>query len=215
MSIKTSVYDFFSYMIPGIFYLLIFIYLGNIFELLTINAEFLTFSSIQILAYVAIISYVIGHIFEPLSTIVWYRFFRPKEDTLKDEAEVIFAQFKKEHPRFEFAFEPIEFPIIKEYIRQKCITALDDIEQFSALYMMLKSISLSFLIFALIMFVRLLTSYHSLTHHILYLVIGCASLVFSIITIKRSVTFRKWYYFRILESIVSDTLDSSEIVKKV
>jgi hypothetical protein len=76
MSITIGIYDFFSYTVPGLIYLLVAYLALNLFS--PIHIDLSSFSDALLwggLVLLVLLSFLIGHIFDSLSHRLWYRLF--------------------------------------------------------------------------------------------------------------------------------------------
>ena len=201
MSIKVNAYDFFAYTIPGGLILFTILYALNIFGVIQI--DFLTIvSSVGQSLIVIAASYIAGLLIEPIGKL-WYRLFRPK-----GFPDVALVEFKKIHPSIRVNFKAEDWIILFAYIKHQNIEIASDIERVNASSVMMRNISLGFMILAVVEIVNF-----SLVLVPLHLVFGVVLVIFSIIAGKESDKFAQWYYFAIFETITSQTLQISDLVK--
>lgn len=188
MSIRLSIYDFFAYTIPGSLYLFIIGYICSQFGLLQI--DLLNFTpSLFLILVIAGSAYILGMIFEPLAK-AWYRLFTPK-----NLPEKVLKKYQENRPHIVVEFKATDWPILMAYIRRESIELAEYIERDNAYNLMLRSLSLGFALLAITQAIQF-----ALTLSVLYVGIAVICAFASIISLKFSLTFAKWFYLLIYET---------------
>ncbi|MCJ7435095.1 MAG: hypothetical protein MUO77_16555, partial [Anaerolineales bacterium] len=147
MTIKVSAYDFFSYTVPGSLYIFTIVYILKIIGYINIDFSNFDPSLIQTIIIIGV-AYVIGYIFEPIAK-VWSLLFRPK-----DFHTNIINEFKYKHPNVEIKFLASDWPILLAFIRQNNDEIVGNIEKDNATNLMLRGISLCFIVLSIIQIVQ-------------------------------------------------------------
>ncbi|MCP4371827.1 MAG: hypothetical protein GY797_27475 [Deltaproteobacteria bacterium] len=200
MSIKIGIYDFFAYTIPGGIYLVSVIYLGYIFQ--SFNLDFATVDLVPLLIFVAL-SYVVGLILNPISR-MWYRFFKPE-----NISQITFEKFQDNNFSFKFNFETKDIPILVSYIKQNDMDVASEMGQFNAMHIMLRNVSLSLVFLAIIQVLFLISKFSYWG-----LIVAVIFFGFSILAVKQSAKYEKWYYSNIYETLLAHNLTVSDLITR-
>ncbi len=183
MSITFGFYDFFSYTVPGILYILTIDQFLRSFKFPNININDLGANLVS--AFVGLVfAYVVGHLMEPIA-FRWYLLFN------KNGAErKAINQFKNNYPDLEIAFDIQDRRILLSFIRHNDLQLAESIDQFKANSIMLENISFGLFLFAILeAVVTLLNGFSPIG-----VLVTIAALTFSFIAIKKSALFNQWYY---------------------
>jgi hypothetical protein len=211
MSIRIGVYDFFSYTIPGAFYL----FFG--FQLLSIWGETDAQKSIQIiisgsyalsityLGILFILSYVIGLLMESVSRRIWEPLF-----VRKDWRNETINYFKKEYPELNLKFNVERTNIMFIMARNKYEGTISLMDWYRAIGIHLRNIS-----FALfLLFVTQIIALIKLGFQPIYVVSAILLCLFSFIAIKYSSEFNNNQFSLVCRSIIAEELVVSDFVER-
>ena len=204
MSVKLGMYEFFGRVIPGFFYLVSIVQMGELFDLYTLDMQ--VFSQIQLVTGLAlgVIAYLLGTAFNPVS-MRWIRLFKPR-DTL----ETALTIFRKRNPEWEIYFKEKDWHVLLAYLRRQNLELVEDvIERPNAFYIMLRNVSLSLIFLAIIQIFYFLTL-GNLTH--IWLII--TFVVISILLGREAKMFQVMFFSLIFETIISYQINLNELVEK-
>jgi hypothetical protein len=183
MSITLGFYDFFSYTVPGIFYLFTIDLFFRTFNFPNINIADIGANLVYALVGL-LIAYVVGHLMQPIAH-GWYRLFNKNNPERK-----AINEFKENYPELKIAFDIRDRRMLMSFIRHHNLPLAETIDQFNANGIMLENISFGLFLFALVQAVVMLLK--GLSSFGVLAVI--AALVFSFIAIRKSALFSQWYY---------------------
>ena len=205
MNIRLGIYDIFSRIVPGAFYLLAFIQFAIILGWM--QFDWRTFADIGVfLSFgLVVIAYIVGTVMDPFSS-AWHRLFAKRGISARvlNECKEIHAD------RWVIDFEDKDWPILRAYIGVQKPDVASDIDRNNALCIMLRNISLGLFMIAaseIIQFAKLFNWVHIL--------IAVVLVVLSFQTAIRARTLRQWFYSGILETILAFRLDLEERVKPI
>jgi hypothetical protein len=192
MSIRTSIYDFFAYTIPGGLLLLAILVGLELFGLTDLWTQFYKSNFSQILILI-LSSYVMGHITSTINS-RWVKFFESRSIPT-----LALTEFKAFHPTIEVDINPDDWQIWFASIRRESLELTLEVDRLMATSYLMRGVSsffaLSFLIIlSAVVFGKLLWWF-------IFLLPVMA--IFSFISVKQSIKFNKWFYFLIFELIVS------------
>jgi hypothetical protein len=203
MNIGLGFYEIFARIIPGAFYLIALVQLA-----LTLNLIFFDLQSFNDLGVIpslglAVIAYILGSIFYPIS-IIWHRLFKPK-----NAPNLAFKEFRSRNPGWKFEFEGKDWKTLFAYIRKESPNLAAEIDKQYAFYIMLGSISFALLFLAInqVILVILNRAYINLLSAILLLI---ASLLLA----REGRFFQTRFYQWIFETILSYQLKPDIFVKR-
>jgi len=191
MAIKLGTYDFFAHLISGSFFLAYILYMSQNFLPITIDIANL---SIPMLLILGIIAYVLGHVAHQLSSQLWYRFFAPK-----DLYKKTIGQLSKEVPYVKFDIDNTDWYTLVSYVKKQSIDMAQDIEHYHVISVMHRSISFVLLLFSLTFGVEFFQNNYSYSQ----LVLTIFSLTFSILLARISVTYHRYFFRSIHQSIIA------------
>lgn len=209
MPITFELYDFFSYLIPGTFYLYIF----NEF-LKTIGWKYIGIQNwfnpgqapdAIMFVPVLVVGYLVGYLISPIA----HRLFRKPIYQLRDKRKVYkraLDELKAKHPDLDIQYEAKDWDILFQYIRQRNLDMAHILDKFNASNMMLTNIALGIFLFALLQFGLFL--FH---HEWIYLVNLLGSIVLCALALYSSNEFRLWFFTGIFMS----SLEYGKTVKEV
>jgi hypothetical protein len=188
MSITFGIYDFFSYTIPGVLYILAINSLFQIFKFPSLTLSNLGSDLGYVLAGV-VIAYVAGQLMDPLAY-RWYLLFNKN----KVEKYAI-EQLKNRYPKLNIGFGISDRRILFSFIRHNNLELAETIDKFKAISIMLQNLSLGLFLFGLVQIMELIRAGFSLSS----ILICIAMWAFSFIAIKRSSLYNQWYWSAIFE----------------
>ena len=122
--------------------------------------------------------------------------------------ELALEAFKKLHPLLHVNFEASDWNILFAYIKRQNLDIASDIERVNASSIMLRNISVGFIILAFAEIVNF-----SMKLLPLHLFLGIVSIAFSVVAGRESDKFAQWFFHAIFENIASQALQISDLVK--
>lgn len=193
MTIRTSIYDFFAYAVPGgLFLLNLFIFLNFVNVPFNISNKYLP-SEFSIIAVFVLLSYVFGHLTSSINS-RWTKIFEPRLIST-----VAMNEFKKLHPNIEIEIEPNDWQIWFASIRRESEDLKLEIDRMMATSYFLRGVSLNLVVLAIILVVGVING-----KLLIWTLIGIPFiLLFSYISVRESIKFNKWFYFLIYEIVIS------------
>lgn len=187
MSITLGIYDVFSYAIPGMLYL----YTFNE-GLRLLRLPFITFSDLSSTFYfilLGLLSYLVGHLFDQISHFIWYRRFYPGKSEERALSRLTnFSGMKLD-------FDPHEWSVLLSIIRHDNIEVCNAIDKNKATSIMLRNVSFALFLLTIVLVVSAFSSDFSLG----YFVSAIATLIASIVALRRSDVFNQWFYMLIYQ----------------
>ena len=190
MTIRIGVYDFFSHLIGGGFLLAVFLYVLQKF--LDIPIDIMNLSSTQLLI-LGTVSYVLGYAATPMGSL-WYSLWVPK-DIYQRAVNLL----KQEIPGMEVNIQDMDWYTLVAFIKRNNVDMAQDVEQYNAISIMLRSTSLGFLLFAIIFICEFIIVNRSAGFMLLILI----CLFLSILLIKESVKYHTYFFRSIHQSVVA------------
>jgi hypothetical protein len=190
MTIRIGVYDFFAHLIGGSFLLAALLYILQ--KLLLLPIDIANLSSIHILI-LGTIAYVLGYVVTPIGSI-WYRFWVPK-----DIHQKTLSKLNKELVGIGVNLEIMDWYTLVAFIKRHSIDMAQDVEQYNAISIMLRSVSLGFLLFSVIFDIEFLFSNRSLE----FILLSFICLFLSIVMIQEAVKYHTYFFRSIYQSIVA------------
>lgn len=199
MSVRLGVYDLFAYMVPGGFYVSIFLYIMQRFQLISVDYKSVATSEWVIFG---VLAYVATFIMNPVAGWIWHRLFRPKNLHNKTKKEL-----KERNPGLILPIEHMDWYIALAYIRHHNMEAAQDIQQINSLHIMLRNLGLNFTLIFVITIVEFILApvmyrYSSFSLLTLFAAIMCA---------RRAVVFNRWYYEAIYQTVAAMSWQSSNL----
>lgn len=198
MSFRIGLYDFFAYMIPGVFYILVAAFGLNIFGFVDINQTSLNNFSLFTFFILLGAGYVLGLLIDTIAY-KWLHLFKGKSQVARERT---FVAFQVQFPELELQFNPKDWSIILQAIKIQTPDLLADIEKHNALSIMLRNLSLGLFITSLL-FIHVFILLNS---HLGNLFIAIAALGLSYFALSISSRRRHWFYKIILEIFVTNYL---------
>ncbi|MCG3150558.1 MAG: hypothetical protein PCFJNLEI_04044 [Verrucomicrobiae bacterium] len=194
-NIRLTVFDIFSYLIPGLSYLLLIPYaldFGSCPELFYVLRHLSTFSLLAI----AVIAYMTGFVSDAIAEAFISRI---TDKVLGDLKTRVLTNFNTDNPRD--ALPEYHFASIYSYADVYVPRARDKADQMSAMKGLASNLSLSFMSFALAAGIYSLTSVSQM--HLLKTIIEIiAALIISAILMYRADTFKRWSHTHLLNAYV-------------
>ena len=183
MSITFGIYDFFSYTIPGVLYILVVNRFLFLLKLPSIDINNLNTNIGSALLWV-IVAYVVGQLMDSFSIKLYYRINKFHAET------TAMKEFREKHKNLAIDFTINDRQTLFSVVRHNNLDLALYIDNFKAISIMLNNISLALLLLAAEQLVEMLVSGFAF----LTLVILVASLGFSYVAITRSALFNKWHW---------------------
>jgi len=188
MSFALGFYEIFSYAIPGFLYILVANGFLQLFKLPHMDLK-QTPGTLGFVALVAILSYIVGHLADPIAY-RWYLLFNGKK---ADEKAI--AGIKGKFPEANLEFEATDRRLLYSFIKHKNLALAEYLDKFNAIGILLQNLSLGLFLFALTQI-----AYMFLAGQVLRYSLGALlGLAFSFIAIKRSALYKSWYTLGIFE----------------
>lgn len=183
MSITFGIYDFFSYTIPGIIYLLVINQLLKLFKFPSINIDILNTNVTSALLGI-IIAYIVGHIMDMIARRWFFLFY---QDFLQKR---LIDRLKENYPELKIEFGTRDLRVLFSFIRHHQLELAESIEKYKVINIMLQNVSLALLLFGIqeILFIVI----HGLS--IGAVVLSVIAFWFSILALQRSALFNDWYW---------------------
>ncbi len=198
MSIRLSLYDFFAYMIPGVFYILITAIGLSTFGLVDIDLSQWTDFSLFTFLILLGLGYVLGQLIDEIA----YRWLRLRKGRSRNARQKALASFRQRYPWIDIDFLPEEWAILLKALQIQTPHLVPEIEQQNALSIMLRNISLGLVVTAIMFFLIFILVYT----HIGNLIIAIIALALSFVAIDRSSLRRHWFYMGIYEAFATNLL---------
>lgn len=183
MSIAFGVYDFFSYTIPGMIYLLVINQLLGLFKLPNLEIDKLNVN----LGYAflsIIIAYVVGHLMDMIARKWFFLFY-------KDSLQIrLIDRLRTKYPELKIEFDFSDIHSLFSFIRHHQLELAETIEKYKVIEIMLKNISFALLLFGVQEILFIFIDGFSTSACVLMVV----AFLFSIIALRRSALFNYWYW---------------------
>jgi len=182
-----GIYDVFSYAIPGILYLFSFNEVLRLLRLPFVDISKLNNTSYLVL--LALLSYLVGHLFDYISHYIWYRRFYPGKSE-----ERAFSRFKT-YSGLMTDFDPHQWPILLSVIRHDNMEVCNSIDKNKATSIMLRNVSFALFLLTVVFTISAFISGFSLV----FLLSAIVTLVGSIVALRRGDVFNQWFYMLIYQ----------------
>jgi hypothetical protein len=206
MSIRLSLYDFFSYTIPGIFYLLIIGYWLNAFGVVAIDLSAIGGISLSALLILIGAGYIVGMLIDPIA----YRWTRLFYSRNRAAAKKAFEEFHNQHPWAMSYFEPSDWAILLRVIKSVSREDSDDVEQHNVAFIMLRNISFGLLIMAACCVVFFI----AVSRNPWNLVLAVVFAGFAVNANRQSSIRRGWFYLGIFEWFAAQKLLKKDLISE-
>jgi hypothetical protein len=205
MNIRLGVYDLFSRIVPGGFYLLAFSEFARVLGWFKFDWNILKDLGILLSAIFLIIAYVIATAMDGLGSI-WQRILKKPETR-----NAPFERVKKLHvDHWIIDFEDKDWPVLRAYIYIHNPSVGEEIERFNALNIMFRNLSLGLAMLSIVEIIQFVN-----TNDLRILVLAAVLLFFSYQVAIRARNNRDWFYSYILEVMIAYRLNLEEHVKPV
>lgn len=203
MAIRISLYDFFAYTVPGVFYLLVVGFAAVVFGLLP--ADWSAFNDLSLTALIILVGagYVVGILCTAVAQ-YWSRLFRSRK-----QSRIAFREFASEHPWLRVYFEPADWDILLRLLKMSSEEAAADIEHLNVLSIMMRNISFGFGILAGVFVLY----YFAVSAHAANLLFAVVAGVASVMAARSGATFSKWYFKAIFAAVAARGLDATKWVE--
>lgn len=205
MTIGLGVYDIFSRIVPGGFYLFVFVQFAVVMGWLKLDWKILNDANVLSSVGILLVAYIIGAGMDRVGS-NWHRLFRKRGMSNR-----ILKEFKENHAdKWELDFDDRDWPILMYYIRIRNPDVADGIDRNNALCIMLRNLSFGLLLLAV---TELVHAKQTGDWVILILVIFL--LFLSIQIALHAKVLRTWFYNGIFQTIVAYRIDIEQRVKPI
>jgi hypothetical protein len=191
MSIAFGIYDFFSYTVPGVLYILVANKFLELLKLPNIDINNLNTSIGSALLWV-IASYVVGQLMDSFAIRLYYLInkFHAETKAMKE--------FREKHKDITIDFTINDRQTLFSVIRHNNLELARYIDNFKAISIMLNNISLALLLFSVEQVFSILIKGFSLASLINIIV----SLILAYVAITRSALFNEWHWAAIYQHVL-------------
>jgi len=210
MNIRFGIYDIFSRIVPGLFYIFVFTELTLSLKWLTIDWktvdwEIISKFSFSISLGLLLAAYIVGTAMDRFGS-AWHTFFKKRGMSNR-----ILDEFKEIHKdEWQIEFEDKDWSVLRTYLYIHNPNVADDIDRNNALCIMLRNVSLGLVILAASIVLQFA---NTLNWGLIALAIFILFLSYQVAIQAR--TLRGWFYTGIYEAIVAYRLNIEERVKPV
>lgn len=203
MNLRLGIYEIFSRIVPGGVYMAAIAQLLSVLRLWTLDWQTVNDMSLIASVGLVLVAYVVGGAFNPYS-FIWLRLFGNK-----GVSSVSLAAFKqRHHQRWEIDIEDKDWPVLLALLRTKNLELAGDIERQNAISIMLRNVSLGLGMMA-VNFVIAFARYQDLRN----IFAAVITLVVSILVVRESTKFRRWFYDGIFETTLAYRIDLEKVIK--
>ena len=205
MSIAIGVYDFFSYTIPGVFYLYIIyefllLFKLNMLHLLSIITKTGTPIQVAFLIIGLVMAFIAGHIFDMAAHwLVYNLMYRGKT------SQIVLNNVKQRDNDANIQFEAKDWHLLLILLRQRNLPVAQSFDKHEADSIMFRNISLIALLIAFVMGAKAI-----LSNPYLWFIVA-VSIPIWIMAARRSFTLHTWFF----EGIFLSALEYGNSVNKV
>ena len=189
MSITFGIYDFFSYTVPGVLYILVVNRLLFFLKLPSLDINDLSVNIGSSIMWV-ILAYVTGQLMDNFAIKLYY-----KVNDFKAERSAVNNFNDKYRKKMKIDFTIHDRKALLSVVRHHNLDLALYIDNFKAVSYMLNNISLALILFSLEQLTEILVDGVS----IFRLVVIIASLVFSYVAINRSAIFNEWHWLAVYQ----------------
>ena len=204
MSIRIGIYDFFSYTLPGILYIAIFLFGLAIFNVMPIDGDLLAETSLFSLLILVTAGYFVGLLMDHIA----YRWLRLLKGGNKEARKNALENFHKNHPWIKLNVDIVDWSILFQAVKKESVDIALAVEQHNATSILLRNTSLGLALLATILFLFFV----AVSTNIWNLFFALLSLLFSTIALKRCETRRRWFYTGVFEAFsVMFLIDEKEL----
>lgn len=206
MSIRLSLYDFFSHTIPGVFYLLILGFWLNAFGAISIEPAALANLSLSALLVLIGAGYIVGVLIDPIA----YRWTRLFFSRNRVAAQKAFDQFRGQHPWALQGLEPTDWAILLQVIKSISHEASDDVERHNVAFIMLRNVSFGLVITA----ICCVAFFFAVSRNPWNLALAVLFAVLAFIASRQGIIRRGWFYLGIFEWLAAQELLKKDLINK-
>jgi hypothetical protein len=203
MNVRLGIYEIFSRIVPGGFYI------AAIYQFLTVlglvSFDWQTINNISIIASIGlvIIAYILGEALDRFA-VVWFRIFKKRGYSHR-----VLTEFKQSHQdRWNLDISDSEWPVMLAYIRTKSLELASEIERHNALSIMLRNVSFGLLLMSISSVIQFF-----LVRNVSNFLLIIALLLLSILIGREAVKFRRWFYEGIFQTTLAYRIDLENRVK--
>ena len=205
MNIRLGIYEIFSRIIPGGFYVAALGQLLAILGLVKIDWQTINELSLTTSIGLIVIAYILGGALDNFALML-YRLFKKPGYSART-----FAEFKRRHrDRWIIDFEDGDWSVLLAFIRTKNLELSGEIDRHNALSIMLRNVGLGILIMVANNLIQFIISWNPI-----FIFISIVLSILAILVIREAVKFRGWFYSSIYETILAYRIDLENIVKPV
>ena len=205
MNVRLGIYEIFSRIVPGGFYI------AAIYQFLTVlglvSLDWQTINNISIISSIGlvIIAYILGEALDRFA-VVWFRIFKKRGFSYR-----VLTEFKQSHQdRWNLDISDNEWPVMLAYIRTKSLELAGEIERHNALSIMLRNVSFGLLLMTISSVIQFFLV-RNVSNFLLIIVL----LPLSILIGREAVKFRRWFYEGIFQTTLAYRFDLENKVKPV
>ena len=204
MNVGLGVYDIFSRIVPGGFYLLVFYWLAVALGWVKLDPTALNEIGIVPSIGLVVLAYILGTGMGRIGS-AWHHIFKKRGLSSR-----VLEKFREENKDWEFIFKDKDWPILRAYIRLHNPDIANVIDRNNALSIMLRNISLGLVFLAIAEAIQFVNTMNWI--HVLLVVLF---LFFSYQIAIQARDLQDWFYHGIFQTIIAYRLDLEEWVKPV
>lgn len=185
MSISLGVYEFFSYILPGILYL----YIGNEFLgfIGSSNIDLAKLNTVEGIFLLGV-AYLIGQIMNVLNEFLW-RHVGTKNKRLRNLPEISLERLKRKLAGVSFDFKKDEWDFLLNRLRQDEAQLASHFERFKAVSLMLRNTALALYLWAMLYLVEYVSA-----QDVRFLLNALGLVCLGFLAAQRSRVFDLWFY---------------------
>ena len=190
-NIRLTVFDIFSYTVPGFCYIILFAF-G--LEKIDLNSFVETTSKLSIytiLAY-SLLSYIIGFIFDVFADKIIIKLIDLLQGDLKER---VLSEFNRENPQF--ALTEYHFSKLYSSIDVQVSKAREKVDQYSAMSGLARNLSLAFLTFTFTSISFTIIHFYNIQWS-LFIIKILTGFAISLVLMLQTDTFRRWSHYHLL-----------------
>jgi hypothetical protein len=195
MSLRIGLYDFFAYTIPGALYFMILGFWLDAYNIISIDESIVYKLTLPAFLIFIGVGYICGLLVDAIAY-RWLRLFRGRN---RKAAEKAFQEFCKNYSSLNVNIRPGDWGMLLRAIKSKSLDAAADIEQHNVTAIMLRNISLGFILCSICLLVYFFIGNYSVWNIILCLIF----ILFSRIALIRSAVRRHWFYVAVFEGFAA------------
>src|SRR5512145_188075 len=205
MNLRLGIYEIFSRIVPGGLYIVAVAQFLSVFGIIKFDLQVFNNLSIAVLIGLIVAAYILGEAFDNLS-LIFFRLFQKKGVSSRT-----FAQFKKTYQdRWQIDFSDNDWSLLLAFIRTKNLELAGELERYNAISIMLRNISLGLLFMVIGSLMQLFISHNWVNAYAAFLV-----LILSMLMIRESMRFRRWFYTRVYETTLAYRIDLETAITPV